>query len=434
MFTGIVEELGTVAAIEHGADSAVLRIDGPLVVSDATHGASIAVNGVCLTVDRARRDGFTVDVMAETLDRSSLGRARPGRPRQPRARDARRRPVRRPRRPGPRRRHRAPSRRARPGTVGRRSTSRSRPAWRHTSSRRARSPSTACRSPCARRRRPFGVSLIPTTLDLTTLGHKGVGDVVNLEVDVIAKYVERLLTHRQTGGRVMTDRSRPSRRPSRRSRRAGPSWSSTTRTARTRATSSSRRRDRHRGLDGVDDPPLAPATSARRCPTRCADRLELPLMVAENRDPLRTAYTVSVDAATGVTTGISAADRLRTVQVLADVDATPADLIRPGHILPLRARPGGVLTRPGHTEAAVDLTRLAGLRARRRHRRARPRRRHDDAASTPSSRSAASSACRSSPSSSSSTTASASTGSSASRRPASRRSTARSPRTATATP
>lgn len=96
-------------------------------------------------------------------------------------------------------------------------------------------------------------------------------------------------------------------------------------------------------------------------PGDVADRLELPLMVAENRDPLRTAYTVSVDAASGITTGISAADRLRTVQVLADPDSVPADLIRPGHILPLRARAGGVLTRPGHTEAAVDLTRLAGL-------------------------------------------------------------------------
>ncbi|GAA2478328.1 3,4-dihydroxy-2-butanone-4-phosphate synthase [Terrabacter carboxydivorans] len=96
-------------------------------------------------------------------------------------------------------------------------------------------------------------------------------------------------------------------------------------------------------------------------PDEVADRLALPLMVAENRDPLRTAYTVSVDAATGVTTGISAADRLRTVQVLADPGTEPADLIRPGHLLPLRARHGGVLTRPGHTEAAVDLTRLAGL-------------------------------------------------------------------------
>jgi 3,4-dihydroxy 2-butanone 4-phosphate synthase/GTP cyclohydrolase II len=94
-----------------------------------------------------------------------------------------------------------------------------------------------------------------------------------------------------------------------------------------------------------------------------ADRLELPLMVADNRDPLRTAYTVSVDAATGVTTGISAADRTRTVRVLADPGSGPADLIRPGHVLPLRARAGGVLARPGHTEAATDLARLAGLPA-----------------------------------------------------------------------
>ncbi|MDN5764296.1 MAG: 3,4-dihydroxy-2-butanone-4-phosphate synthase [Humibacillus sp.] len=92
-----------------------------------------------------------------------------------------------------------------------------------------------------------------------------------------------------------------------------------------------------------------------------ADRLDLPLMVERNRDPLRTAYTVSVDAAAGVTTGISAADRLRTARVLADPAASPCDLIRPGHVLPLRARPGGVFARPGHTEAAVDLARLAGL-------------------------------------------------------------------------
>jgi len=99
----------------------------------------------------------------------------------------------------------------------------------------------------------------------------------------------------------------------------------------------------------------APLTAER------ADALELPLMVAKNADPLRTAYTVSVDASEGVTTGISAADRARTLQVLADPATTPADLIRPGHVLPLRAKAGGVLERRGHTEAAVDLTRLAGL-------------------------------------------------------------------------
>jgi 3,4-dihydroxy 2-butanone 4-phosphate synthase/GTP cyclohydrolase II len=90
------------------------------------------------------------------------------------------------------------------------------------------------------------------------------------------------------------------------------------------------------------------------------DRLRLPLMVEQNEDAYRTAYTVTVDAAAGVTTGISAADRARTARVLADPDAAPGDLTRPGHVLPLRARDGGVLERRGHTEAAVDLARLAG--------------------------------------------------------------------------
>ena len=92
------------------------------------------------------------------------------------------------------------------------------------------------------------------------------------------------------------------------------------------------------------------------------DELELPLMVQANTDPKRTAFTVSVDAAHGVTTGISAADRARTVQLLADEHTRPIDLTRPGHIFPLRAAPGGVLQRAGHTEAAIDLARLAGMR------------------------------------------------------------------------
>jgi 3,4-dihydroxy 2-butanone 4-phosphate synthase/GTP cyclohydrolase II len=92
-----------------------------------------------------------------------------------------------------------------------------------------------------------------------------------------------------------------------------------------------------------------------------ADRLDLPLMVRDNRDPRRTAYTVTVDAASGVSTGISAADRAHTIRILSDPQAGAHDLIRPGHVVPLRARSGGVLARPGHTEAAVDLCRLAGL-------------------------------------------------------------------------
>ncbi|PFG38016.1 3,4-dihydroxy 2-butanone 4-phosphate synthase/GTP cyclohydrolase II [Georgenia soli] len=95
-------------------------------------------------------------------------------------------------------------------------------------------------------------------------------------------------------------------------------------------------------------------------PAARADALALPLMVAANQDTLRTAYTVTVDAANGVTTGISAADRARTLRTLADPATIPSDLVRPGHVVPLRAVPGGVLERGGHTEAAVDLCRLAG--------------------------------------------------------------------------
>ncbi|MFD7500453.1 bifunctional 3,4-dihydroxy-2-butanone-4-phosphate synthase/GTP cyclohydrolase II [Streptomyces sp. NPDC059850] len=94
------------------------------------------------------------------------------------------------------------------------------------------------------------------------------------------------------------------------------------------------------------------------------DRLRLPQMVEENTESMRTAFTVSVDATPehGVSTGISAADRATTLRLLADPETTSGDLVRPGHIFPLRARPGGVLARDGHTEAGVDLARLAGLR------------------------------------------------------------------------
>ncbi len=92
-------------------------------------------------------------------------------------------------------------------------------------------------------------------------------------------------------------------------------------------------------------------------------QLDLPMMGTENTDALRTAYTVTIDAAPrfGVTTGISAADRAATIRAAADPGAVPGDFRRPGHVHPLRARPGGVLQRVGHTEAAVDLMRLAGL-------------------------------------------------------------------------
>lgn len=94
---------------------------------------------------------------------------------------------------------------------------------------------------------------------------------------------------------------------------------------------------------------------------RCR-QLNLPLMVSNNRSPLGTNFTVSIEAAEGVTTGISAADRARTVQAAIRADAGPRDIVQPGHIFPLMAQEGGVLVRAGHTEAGCDLARLAGLR------------------------------------------------------------------------
>jgi riboflavin synthase len=193
MFTGIVEELGTVSAIEHGADSAVLRIRGPLVVSDAVHGASIAVNGVCLTVTQHDREEFAVDVMAETLRRSALGALLPG------DRVNLERAMRADGRFGG---HVVQGHVDGTATIVQRT-----PGERWETVDLTLPPDLAAYvvekgsitvdgvslTVASVGDDRFSVSLIPTTMELTTLGHKGVGEVVNLEVDVIAKYVERLL-------------------------------------------------------------------------------------------------------------------------------------------------------------------------------------------------------------------------------------------------
>ena len=92
------------------------------------------------------------------------------------------------------------------------------------------------------------------------------------------------------------------------------------------------------------------------------DKLKLPMMVSDNKSPFETAFTVSIEATSGVTTGISAADRAQTIQAAVRLDVKPEDIVSPGHIFPLRARRGGVLVRTGQTEGSVDLARLAGLR------------------------------------------------------------------------
>src|SRR5680860_195313 len=117
-----------------------------------------------------------------------------------------------------------------------------------------------------------------------------------------------------------------------------------------------------------DEVPVCPSVSASGrgliclalTPTR-TDRLGLHPMARDNQSQFETAFTVSIEAREGVTTGISAADRARTVQVAIDPRTAPRDLVQPGHVFPLRAQSGGVLERTGQTEAAVDLARLAGL-------------------------------------------------------------------------
>ncbi len=195
MFTGIVEELGTVVALDLGPESAVLHLRGPLVVSDATAGASVSVNGVCLTVVDHDEEGFRVDVMAETLRRTSLGALREGdRVNLERAMAA----------SGRFGGHVVQGHVDGTGTILHRTPG---DRWevvqvslpsdlaRYVVEKGSITVDGVSLTVSALLDGAFEVSLIPTTLALTTLGRKGVGDPVNLEVDVLAKYVESLLAH-----------------------------------------------------------------------------------------------------------------------------------------------------------------------------------------------------------------------------------------------
>jgi riboflavin synthase len=183
-------------AVEPLADSARLRIRGPLVTSDAVHGASIAVNGVCLTVVELGDGEFTADVMQETLDRSSLGALAAGSP------VNLERPVTLAARLGG---HLVQGHVDGTGTILERTPSEH---WevvrialpddlgRYVVEKGSITVDGVSLTVVEAQRDWFSVSLIPTTLELTTLGTKGVGDPVNLEVDVVAKYVERMLQWR----------------------------------------------------------------------------------------------------------------------------------------------------------------------------------------------------------------------------------------------
>jgi len=192
VFTGIVEELGTVAAMAEGR----LAVRGPVVTRDARHGDSIAVNGVCLTVVEVTEGEFTADVMPETLRRSALGALRPGDPVN----------LERAARVGDRLGgHLVQGHVDGVGTVVERTPgaqwelvrfSLPEPLRRYVVEKGSIAVDGVSLTVVAVDADSFTVGLIPTTLTLTTLGHKGVGEPVNLEVDIIGKYVERLLYER----------------------------------------------------------------------------------------------------------------------------------------------------------------------------------------------------------------------------------------------
>jgi riboflavin synthase len=207
MFTGIVEELGEIEGIESTADAVILSVRGPLVTQDAVHGASIAVNGVCLTVVDVKDEVFTADVMRETLDKSSLGALEPG------SRVNLERPVRLSDRLGG---HLVQGHVDGVGTIVSREPGErwdvvtfSLPAHlsRYVVDKGSITIDGISLTVVEAGTDTFSVALIPTTLSLTTLGHKKPGDPVNLEVDVIAKYVERMFGERALNQVPTGDRS-----------------------------------------------------------------------------------------------------------------------------------------------------------------------------------------------------------------------------------
>lgn len=368
MFTGLIEETGEILLIEDVEGGRSFTIGASRVLRDAEIGDSIAVNGCCLTLTARTEHTWTTMAMVETIQRTALGRSKVGQ----------RLNLERPTAVGGRlgghivqghvdtttevvARHIEADgsvrvRLALPGSI------RNYVVEKGSITVDGVSLTVAAVDPGAQRRW-FEVALIPHTLDATTLGELVPGAMVNVEADSIAKHLEALTTPyraepepRAAGHTVLADI---------------PAALDVIRNGGIVVVVDDE--DRENEGDLIMSAQLATAesmaffvrhTSGVICcgvDEATADRLELPLMVEDNTEAMGTAFTVTVDAVAGTTTGISAADRATTLRHLADPATTPSELARPGHIFPLRSRPDGVLEREGHTEAAVDLARLAGL-------------------------------------------------------------------------
>lgn len=385
MFTGIVEDTGRLVAsqvasgqeqgLAEGDANMELRLSSALAARGAKLGDSIAVDGVCLTVtDLPGDDTFAVDVMPETLRHTSLGSLKVG----SRVNIERAMPA-----GGRLDGHIVQGHVDGVGSLVKRVDGEK---WvdltfhiptdlaKYVASKGSIAVSGTSLTVTHAGPDSFGVSLIPTTLEHTTLGELRVGDRVNLEVDIIAKYVERLTSGSAVPvAQVISEpiSSEPIISPDLDDSQLKEATLAALAAGRPVLVADDLSRENE--VDVILAAELVTPqwlawtiryTSGYVCapmPAALADSLDLPLMVPNSQDPFTTAYTVSVDAAQGVTTGISAHDRATTLRALANATAQPQDLIRPGHVLPLRAVPGGLSVRRGHTEATVALCELAGL-------------------------------------------------------------------------
>lgn len=385
MFTGIIGAVGSVEKIEPvvnsagDQESAVITIQAGKIVDDLAHGGSLAVNGVCLTATRtqdAQSGIFVADVMGETLARTNLGKVQPG----TRVNLERCMPA-----GGRFDGHVVQGHVDGLGTVA--------AVTKHENWRTIRfdiparlaahltekgsiavngtSLTVTAVSPATADHSWFEVGLIPATLEATVLGELQVGDTVNLETDALAKYVQRLLEFSTSTAGVTVHPELAEQSQNRSHLNTVNEAVDAIANGRAVVVVDDENRENEGDIIFAAEHATSELmgftirfTSGVICtplPGARADKLNLPPMLAHNEDPKGTAYTVSCDAAEGISTGISAADRALTARILADEQSEAASLTRPGHIFPLRAVDGGVNERPGHTEAAVELCTLAGL-------------------------------------------------------------------------
>ncbi len=396
MFTGLVEEKGALVARRVSGPSAVLEVRtsfGALAL-----GESIAVDGVCLTVTRATERGFEADVSAETLVRTTLGRAPVG---------------------APLNLERSLTLSARIGghlvsghvdgvctLVERRAVGSSTgltfslpaPLARFVAETGSVAVSGVSLTVNAVTARTFDVMVIPHTADVTSLGALAVGGEADLEVDLIARYVARLLERPADDTPSHVRERRVVDEPTQRKRDAPmtphappvpPPHAGLTLDPRLLERVNDALGDIRAGrmiilVDDEDRENEGDLCMAAELVTADAinfmathgrglicltlneeqvSRLGLPMMQSAGRTgpALGTAFTVSIEARSGVTTGISASDRAHTTLLAAKPTTQPDELVTPGHVFPLRSRDGGVLVRTGQTEGSVDLARLAGL-------------------------------------------------------------------------